>query len=297
MEELTKVEKRSERLKKMVELHGWKLNVPASCLSKEDKANLGGGLRCFGKVYERDKFGNKQKDLPKRRCGNPAVKGSFYCKKCGGGNSHALVHGRSVTASLYRGAFNNQLGNLFDAFLSDPSVLDLVPELTALRVAYRDFLEKATSGKTKIPAKQLIKTIRKISRDEMLGDEDKFTYIKDICSRELALSDPDSINLMRNIMGTIGETVERIYKIQTKEDFQLTADGIKILLRCIVDILKRHVDGETLSKVKEELLEISIRTKGDLRKVVDEKKQLTMDARIVDEKAIIKEAETNESEA
>lgn len=262
----TKEEKRKLRIQKLQEFHGWKMNVPPNCLPPEDRAKLGGGLRCFGKVYERDEHGNKNIDIPKRRCGNPSVKGSFYCKKCGGGNSHALINNKSSTGSLYRGAFNNQLGSLFDAFLTDPAVLDIIPELTALRLAYRKFLENVSSGKPKTPPRKLMKIVRSISKDFKLSDEDKFIYIKDLCSREMSLSDPNSIVLMKNVTETIGNTVERIYKIQSKDDFLLTQDGLKILLRCIIDILKKNVNKEVLDKVKQELLEVSIRTKGDLRK-------------------------------
>lgn len=264
--QITKEEKRLQKIQKLNELHGWKMNVPPNCLPTEDRAKLGGGLRCFGKVYLRDENGNKKIEEPKKRCGNPAVKGSFFCKKCGGGNSYALTNNKSTSGSLYRGAFNNQLGSLFDAFLNDPAVLDIIPELTALRLAYRKFIEDVATGKPKTPTNKLIRIIKSITEDEKLLNNDKFAFIKDICAKEMALSDPATIMLMKNVTETIGNTVEKIYKIQSKDDFLLTQDGLKILLRCIIDILKKNVNEEVLGKVKQELLEVSIRTKGDLRK-------------------------------
>ncbi len=46
----------------------------------------------------------------------------------------------------------------------------------------------------------------------------------------------------------------------------MTPDGLKVLFRCIIDILKENVQEDILKTIKGELIEISVKTKGDLSK-------------------------------
>jgi hypothetical protein len=47
---------------------------------------------------------------------------------------------------------------------------------------------------------------------------------------------------------------------------------LKVLFRCITDILKENLNEKTLRSVKEELINISVRTKGDLSKYAKDAK-------------------------
>ena len=144
-----------KRYLKLWEKHGWKADLTPDCLEEEDRAPFGGGLRCFKKVFIRDDYGNTIEHVPKVRCKNPVIKKSLFCKKHGGGNSNALVNGkRSLTKNLYRGAFQSDLSDLFDKFLNDPAILDIRPELAALRTCFVKWvteLEKPKSERDRDP--------------------------------------------------------------------------------------------------------------------------------------------------
>lgn len=264
---MTKSQKHIERVRMLMEQHGWKLNVPSSILAPEDKAKLSGGLKCFRMVYDRDKDGVKLKTM--HRCGNPAAKGSFFCKKKhGGGNQNNLIHGKnSMTSSAYRGAFKTELGDLFDTFLNDPAISDLRPEIAAIRTAYRTYMNElsASSKRVKNPLAAL-KVIKNITKDKLLTPEERFAHIKEFCSRQATLTDGEALERIVAIGESISKIVERMNKIQNKEEFMLTIDGLKIIFRCVIDVLKEHVTPETLKLVKDNLITISARTQGDLSK-------------------------------
>lgn len=276
---LTKNQRRALRHKELLEHHGWKLNVPPSALEKKDRAGLGGGLKCFRMVADRDENGNK-KDT-QHRCGNGCVKGSFFCKKHGGGNNYNLVHGKnqSVSGSLYRGAFKADIGDLFEAFLNDPGLLDLKPELSALKLCLNQYIKKLSSeNKTVRNAKKGIKIIRNVVKSKELNDEEKWRYIKDFCARQSTLTDGESLDRILSIVDTTSRVVERIEKIQNRDEFLMTADGLKILFRCIIDVIRDNADPDTLKRVKTSLLQISTRTQGDLSKYT-EMKQIEVDVK------------------
>lgn len=265
---MTKTQKYLERTKKLMENHGWKLTVPASLLPSEDRAALGGGLRCFRMVHDR-KDGKKLETM--HRCGNPAAKGSFFCKKKhGGGNQRALVHGnRSMIASAYRGVFKNPIGVLFDTFLNDPSLMDLKPELAALRTCLHQHIQKVSKVKSKKKSAKAIAIIVKYLNNDTTDENDKWNAIKSFCAAQTVLTDIESLAVITKLVDTIGRTIERIDKIQNKEEFMMTPDGLKVLIRCIIDSIRDNVDEATLKKIKEAIITINTRTQGDLTKYKD----------------------------
>lgn len=264
---LTKAQKRELRHKELLEHHGWKLNVPPSTLEPKDRAKLGGGLRCFRMVFDRDHNGNKKET--QHRCGNGCVKGSFFCKKHGGGNQHNLIHGKNTNtgASLFRGAFKAEIGDIFEAFLNDPGLLDLKPELSALKTCLNQYIKKLSTESQKVKnAHRGIKVIKKVIASKELDTEGKWRYIKDFCARQSTLTDGESLDRILSIIDTTSKVVERIDKIQNRDEFLMTADGMKILFRCIIDAIRDNCDIETLKRVKTHLLKISTKTQGDLSK-------------------------------
>jgi hypothetical protein len=259
---------KQEKQKMMLEKHGWKLEVPANMLPEDDKASFGGGLRCFRNVYFRDDMGNKIKTSPKIRCGNPAIKGSFYCKKHGGGNTNALVHGkRALTSSLYHGAFQSDLGSLFDRFINDPMVNDLRPELATLRTVLIKFIGSLNNTEKIDSPKKKMRILRNIINDQVLNPEEKFVQIKEFCNRQSLLTDTESIDKIGYLCDLIAKITERMARIQNKEQFTLTPDGLKLLLRCIVELITKYVPENQIEEIKKELVQLSVRTQGDLKNI------------------------------
>jgi len=265
---MTNEEKKQERYKKLFDQHGWKLDVPATMLPEDDKASFGGGLRCFRDVFLRDDFGRKIKTSPKMRCGNPAVKGSFYCKKHGGGNTNALVHGkRALSSNLYRGAFQTNLGSLFDRFLNDPVVNDLRPEMATLRTVLIKYISSLNNTEKIDKPNKKLKIMRNILNDNILNPEEKFIQIKEFCNRQLLLTDTESIDKIGYLCDLIAKINERQARIQSREQYTLTPDGLKLLLRCIVDLITKYVPEDKINEIKNELVNLSIRTQGDLKNI------------------------------
>jgi hypothetical protein len=261
-------EQDQDKQKRMLEKHGWKLDVPANMLPDEDKASFGGGLRCYRNVYMRDDFGNKIPDSPKMRCGNPAIKGSFYCKKHGGGNSNALVHGkRALTSSLYRGAFQANLGTLFDQFINDPMVNDLRPELATLRTVLIKFIHSLNNTEKIDSPKKKLRILKNIVNDLALNPEEKFIQVKEFCNRQSLLTDAESVDKIGYLCDTIAKITERMARIQNREQFTLTPDGLKLLLRCIVELITKYVPENQIEEIKRELVQLSVRTQGDLKNI------------------------------
>ena len=229
-----------------------------------------GGLRCFKRIQERDDNGNIIKDSPKKRCGRACSKGSLYCKSHGGGNSRALTTGKRTTATLeaYKGIHTNELQDLMTTFVNDPKMLDQKAELVMVRAVLHNYLKKITEGE-KHPknAKKMLGVIERTLFSDDMSDIDKLLTIKEVCDSVRSLDDGQVIDRMNRCVETIGKTIDRIYKIETKDNFMLTPEGLKILLRGVLDVLRASVDNEdTLNDIRKSLLKLSVKTGGDLTK-------------------------------
>jgi hypothetical protein len=268
---LTKQQKYRERVRILMEKHGHKLSIAPSLLDPEDRAALGGGLKCFKMVWERDEDGNKLNT--QKRCGNPAKKGSFFCKKHGGGNQRALTTGSaSQIESAYRGAFKTEVGHVFDAFVNDPTALDLKPELSALRTLLREYIRKVSAPeKKKKTVKNSLKFIKKTVLDKDINDVEKFLRILKFCSTVYCLTDGESIDRLTRLVLAIGKVVETIDRTQNKEEFLLTPDGLKLMFRGIIDCLKSHVAENKMNVIKNELIALSTRTQGNVGAVAEDR--------------------------
>ena len=263
--ELNKSKKIEMKRKHLEDNYQYLVDLPPSCLPEEHKAKLGGGLRCFRLVAKRNEDGNKIKGSTKR-CGNPSVKGSFFCKKHGGANTHNLVHGkmRNPMLSIYRGSFNNELGDLLELFVNDRDIMDVKPELIALRVALNQYVEKLANAKP-VNAKMFVREMRKITSDEEMTNLEKFVMMKELFDNVATLTDGDSIDRIARTVESISRVIERIHKMQTRDDFMLTKEGLRIMLRAIVDAFNDVVEDEDKRKnLREALLAISVQTGGDI---------------------------------
>jgi hypothetical protein len=81
--------------------------------------------------------------------------------------------------------------------------------------------------------------------------------------------DGENIDRISKITDTLSKVIERVRRYQTKDEFILTPEGIKILLRSLIEVMKVHVPPEKIEIIKQALLDISIRTQGDLSKLTE----------------------------
>ena len=287
---MNKNSKRMAKLKYLYDEYGFLLDLPAAALPDEHKAKLGGGLRCFNKSCIRDKEGEKiyvmkisngkEKRVAKRkRCGNPAVKGSFYCKKHGGGNNYHLTHGKSRNPilSLYRNE-DVAFADLLEVYMQDETILDLKPELGSLRIALQKYIGKLVDGKP-LDLKRFMKSVDMIVLDDILSDSEKFNALKQSFDTIECLTNGDSLDRSGRIVETISRVISRIQQAASQEQYILTPDGLKIFIRAILEVIKDNVEDESvLRKIKEGMLEISVATKGNLATYSSFRKQRVIDA-------------------
>lgn len=264
---LSKDKKSEKKLDFLMEKYGYLIALPASCLPDEHRANLGGGLRCFSFVSLRNEDGRRIKGKNKR-CGNPVIKGSFFCKKHGGGNTYGLVNGKSMNPMLaaYKKAFDGSLGDLLSCFVNDKDMTDIRPELVSLRIILNNYIKKLVDGKS-INPNRFMKEINNIVEIEELSNTEKFVMIKNLSDSIHTITDGDSIDRLTRVIETLSRVTERINKIQSKDDYILTPEGLRIFLRAIVDIINDNIEDESAKRnIHEALMTISLKTGGDLNK-------------------------------
>lgn len=276
MRDQSKEKKRREAL---YEKYGELISYEAKDLPENQRAKLGGGLRCFGRVPVRDKETGMKIKGKRRRCRNPALKGTLFCKKCGGKNTRAMVHGRHATMAVYRGEYTHEFGGLLQAFMDDPKISDLRPELAHLRTIFLKYVSKLVNAKPKSPRK-FVRFAKNVIDAEQFSDEEKYIAIKEAVEEQTTITDGRAIDRINRTIDTIGKTIERINKVQNRDEYILTPDGIKILLRAIVDIMEENVtDVDTIMNIREELLKTSTMTGGDLAKYEEKQQERTIDVK------------------
>lgn len=261
------VEKKSRR--KLYEKYGYLIGSKTEEIPEAHRC-VTGGLRCFRRVVPRDDNGNPITSLDKIRCGRPCSKGSLYCSHHGGANAKALVHGARATSTLdvYKGIHSVGIQDLMDKFINDPKLLDQKAELVMVRTIMTNYIKKITEGR-KMPnnAHGKIRLIREILDNDEFKAVDKLLSIKEVTDSIRDLDDGAVIDRINRCVETVGKTIDRIHKMETKEDYMLTPEGLKIILRCVLDILKNKIQDQLiLSSIRQELLEISTKTRGDLSK-------------------------------
>ena len=266
---VSKETRRRNVLNHIKEKYGYLLDLPNNCLPPEHKASLGGGLRCFSMAWLRDKktsnkILNKKGKGTKVRCGNPAKKGSFYCKKHGGANVNALVHGkmRNPVMAAYRTDADIPFGNLLELYLQDETVMDIKPELASLRVALNKYVKQLVEG-APLDIQDFMSHTRDLMDNELTSDVEKYFALKTLFDRVESLTNGHSLDRLARIIETISRVVERLQKAANSEQYAMTPDGFRIFLRAIVDVIQNNVtDEEALDKVKNQLMAISVNTKG-----------------------------------
>lgn len=272
---------REKKRQSLYEKYGHLIGKSAYELPVKHKNKLNGGLRCFHRVFPRDEDGMKIMDK-KVRCGNTAVKGSLFCRKHNGGNSSAMTHGKTaITAQKYRGAFSHKFEDLVDAFLNDPAMLDLKPELASLRTILNAYIEKHANAKPKSP-KKFCKTTQNLMENEGLTDSEKAAAIIELAKEQQDILDGEVIDRINRLIGSIGKVVQNIQKSIDKESFMLTPDGLKVFLRAVIEIISKNIsDKEVVSEIRKGLLEVSTMTGGDIAKYNE--KNVTVESQVINE--------------
>ena len=252
--------------------YGHLIGMPTKELPQKHQC-ASGGLRCFKRINPRDENGNPQEDAPQSRCGRSCSKGSLYCKSHGGANARALVHGARSTSTLetYKGVHTAKLQDLMTAFINDPKILDQKAELAMVRSVLTNYVGKIVEGEIEPSSpKRKTQMMEDILTDDNLTAVEKFMAVKQITDSVRSLDDGQVIDRVNRCVETIGKTIDRIHKIETKDDFKLTPEGLKIILRGVIDVMRTKIKDEVLlNQIREGLIEVSIKTNGDLTKYQD----------------------------
>ncbi len=269
MSKKPKRDQKKERSKRsrLYQKWGYLIGAETKDIPKKQRCKTG-GLRCFRRMTETDEHGNTIPAGVKRRCKKSCSKGSLYCKSHGGGNSKALVRGARTTATLdaYKGIHNAGLQDLMSTFLNDPKILDHKAELVTLRLILINYISEIQKGKTKPKnTRKMLRLIEQVMENQEMTEVDKLLTIKEITDSIRALDDGAVIDRINRCVDTIGKTIDRIHKVETKDNFMLTPEGLKILLRGVLDVLREYVTSEAVLKdIRGALMTIAVKTGGDL---------------------------------
>jgi len=227
-----------------------------------------GSLRCFRKIPKRDEHGNKLWNEPKRRCGSACTKHSLYCQRHGGANANNLVSGKRTTSVLdqYKGVVTAGLGEWIEKFASDKGITDLSREIAVIRTLMLNYINAITLGTSDDRSNvEKLEFIQMIMGAADMSTGQKLTAIKEVVETTRRLDDGQVIDRIMRCVDSIGKTVERMNKIQQQDEFVLTPDGFRLLMRGLISVLKRHLDEDQRTLIQASLQDINVRTGGDLK--------------------------------
>lgn len=257
--------KKEEVEKRFGYLKGYKfIEVPKEHRYKKDSVH---SLRCFKKVWQRDEEGNVDKSLPKRRCKKHVVEGYLYCENHGGKKNLPVPIDleKKTTAQIYKKVYDADMGDLLECFLNDPKLLDLKPDLANLRVILNNYIKKLLEPPKYGTVQHFMNQVREILIEEEKTEDWKYKKIVELVESQNSIHNGKAIDRINRCVENIGKQIERIHKYETNEDFLLTPDGIKILLRAMVELMDSNIaDGDVKKKIRDGLLMLSVETKGDI---------------------------------
>jgi hypothetical protein len=244
-------------------------------------------LRCFKKIYQRDKERNKLLDLPKVRCKKHVEKGYLFCKFHGGRKNDVITYDKdgeikNQKIQIYKNVYNLELGTLIETFINDPGILDLKPELGALRGIMINYIKQASKEPDVTSKREALNFIREILYDDEMKEDTKFNKISEMINNFLTITSPEFIDRVNKTVDVLGKTIERIRKYETKDDFLMSPEGLKLMLRALVDLLDDSIENvDVKKKIVEGLYNLSTQTKGDISSY---KRTKYVDAEVIDEK-------------
>lgn len=243
-------------------------------------------LRCFRMIYQRDLEGNKLKELPRVRCKKKVVYGYLYCRHHGGRSNLPVPvdYDKKSTAQIYRQLYDAEMGDLLECFLNDPKLLDLKPDLASLRLIMNNYIKKLLEKPTVHGVRDFnIQAMNVLTSDEM-SEEQKFNAMVKMVESINTITNGRCIDRINRCIEQIGKIVERIHKYETSENFLMTPEGMKLFLRAMIEVLDKNIGDDKIKKlIRQELLTISVETRGDVTKYSFRENPVIIDAKVVEQ--------------
>lgn len=215
------------------------------------------GLRCFH--FVRIKGDQKDKVI---RCPQCAVPGSIFCGEHD--YDRSLVDGKRSVPQIYK----NKLHTLFERYLNEPTILDHKQDLAVLRTLLTGMVNKLTDP-NKVSKENLVDALKNVidSNDSISV---KYESVMDIFSRHESVFSNQAIKNVNETVRNIGGCIDRINKAGSGDQFLMTPEGVNVMMRTIVEVLKKNVqDKDIMLQIQTDLMTISVATKGDLQKAND----------------------------
>ena len=235
-------------------------------LNKENQHSL----RCFRMRFKTDDEGNKLYDEAKVRCKKPAIVGSLYCR-CHNKRADVIKGTDGVPASLgdenrklYINAYDVELGSLMTAYLNDPKILDLKPELASLRVILNNYISKLcepASGDKQSFLREIEETIN----NDDLSETEKYWEIVNKSLNEQTLSNGSAIDRINRCVTTISGVMEKLHKWENAGDYNLTPEGLKVFVRGLVDAINTVIKDDNIkNELREAIMSVGTVTKDKI---------------------------------
>ena len=246
------------------------IEIPLEHRSKKDNIH---SLRCFKMIYQRDSDKQKLKDEPKVRCKRHVEEGYLYCKLHGGKKTDLVKTVKGTVyndrALIYKNVYDSGVCDLLEAFLNDPKITDVKPELASLKAVMYNYIKKVSEPPKASNIRQVMNRVTDIALDTEKSLNKKFTETKILMDSLESISDGRVVDRISRCIESISRVMERIRKYETSDEFMLTPDGLKIMLRSIVELIDSTLgDDENIKeKIRDGLLKLSVKTKGDLSKI------------------------------
>jgi len=138
-----------------------------------------------------------------------------------------------------------------------------------LRLLLVQYIDKFSRNKPIRNSKKLVRLIQGVLKaDHLAGSAEKFFTIKEIVDNESELTDGNVIDRLSRIIENIGKAIERIERMERKSDFYMTPEGLRILLRGIIEVINTCVaDDEIKKKIRQSLLNIQTKTSGSVKEI------------------------------
>ena len=258
----------SKQNKKIHDKYGHLINYKDIDVPEEHRFNKTAvhSLRCFKKIYQRDSEGNKNKDLPKRRCKKHVIPGYLYCA-CHGGKKSEIVHSKEGLPSTrtalkeYRKIYDDKLGSTLEIFMNDPDMIDVKPELAQLRTIMKNYIETFAKGVKKESKRSCMGVIEGIIYDEETNRVEKYDTIEEIILNQQTLHNGAVVDRIIRLTKAISDVILQITKIEQSKNFALSPAGLKRFLRILADIHKKVITNEDeLESIRKMMMEASIET-------------------------------------
>jgi hypothetical protein len=232
-------------------------------IDKKHLIDFHGGktLRCFH--YRKEKT---DEEIKIYRCPTACKPGSIFCGKHDFDRALTEVKKKELPR-----VYKNELHNLLQTYLDEPSILDHKQDLAILRTMLTGYVNKLSSP-DKIGVSGFLARLRNILNTDTYYTTDALKYegVMDTFYDHQDLFSDKSIRNINDTVKNIGTAIERINKVNVGDQFLMTPEGLSVFLRAMIEIMKNHItDKDVMLQIQSELMTISVATKGNLQMVND----------------------------